>query len=213
MAVPVELANALVEALEHRDHLAWVLWAWGVLVAAGEGSGDLRDRAGVEDVVGLAAVARSITEFALILGDTPGVDVAGPDLLGRDEPWVTELELGRYCERHDVDTGVRPESAHALLELAVAEQEPATRAALRRVLGESVLFTSMRQIVEPNRVLPAGEGDDEEVTGALRHPRWAQGDDGLVRTTWQPDFSHVDASINADLGHVHHAAFEWLLHD
>lgn len=68
-----------------------------------------------------------------------------PDILGSDRPWVSEIELGRYCERHRIQAGILPETAYDLLEAAVLDLVPAVRSALVDHLGQTTLFVSLVQ--------------------------------------------------------------------
>lgn len=125
----------------------WLAHSWEAVSASGLDSDGFDDEEldYPRRVIGLCALSLFYARFESMLVSANREVSEVPDILGSDRPWVSEIELGRYCERHRIQAGILPETAYDLLEAAVLDLVPAVRSALVDHLGQTTLFVSLVQ--------------------------------------------------------------------
>ena len=143
--IPVDVRIAVKQTLSYPDWQEWIPWAWAMLAHAGDVpmALDEDDPDYLSHVITFASLAHLFEVFVDIeRGDDGSIEVDF-DLLGEDRPFITGIELVRYCERHRYYDEYFPETEYGLFGIAVDERMREVKNRLGDVLGTPRLFTSL----------------------------------------------------------------------
>lgn len=91
-------------------------------------------------------------------------------MLGTDRPFITDIDVARYCERHSYASLEDPETGHGLLQEAATNRRVELKFRLRELLGDGRLFTSLVVASWPDPELEFDENGEEIETGPLADP-------------------------------------------
>lgn len=205
--IPEDLNRAVISALDWTDFEDWIPWAWGLLVRAGDVPIEIDD----DDLdyafyaVTLAALAHLFDLFQDVSHGLKAEDSGpGADLTGDERPYITDIEIARYCERHGYYEEYFPESGSELFTIAVKAQTAQMKARLLGLLGEARLYTSLSVAGEGPE--PQVDDEDEEDSSADRpdpEPAGHQNRDDAFDLA-------IDSVMNWNLAPDEHRAYAWL---
>lgn len=160
-SIPDHVLELATEGLGYRDERGWVPWAWRALARADEVPALIDEDA--EDypshLLSLAALGHLFELFREVRDDGDATEEPDLDLIGEVRPHLTQIEIGRYSERHDIWDREFPETAYGLVREAIAARTEELRVRLLEVVGEGHLFTSLAITRLPEFV------DDDEAAG------------------------------------------------
>jgi len=81
--------------------------------------------------------------FQDVYAGTTGDDELMIEVLGTDRPFITDIDVARYCERHGYASTKDPETGRGLLQEAARNHRRQVKFRLRELLGDGRLFTSL----------------------------------------------------------------------
>lgn len=198
--LPEDALDAVIKGIGYSDDRGWIPWAWAALVRADDVPAELDefDYDYPSHIITLTALGFLFERFQDIYAGTEGDDELMMELMGNDRPYITDVDVARYCERHGYASGECPETGDGLLQVAVESRRVEVKFRLREVLGDSRLFTSL---IVAGRPLPLPEftDDGEEIeTESLGDPLAEDVFDSYV------------ADVTSDLSGNQPQAYEWL---
>lgn len=143
--LPAHVLDLVTKDLDHLDEHGWVPWAWGVLAGAGEVPAliDEEEEDYPSHLLSLAGLGHLFELFREVRDDGDATAEPALELVGEVRPHLTEIEIGRYSERHGLWDREHPETAYGLVREATAARAEELRARLLEVVGEGRLFTSL----------------------------------------------------------------------
>src|SRR5699024_1212868 len=112
-------------------------------------------------VITLAALGHLFDQFHDIFSGCTVEDEIRLEVLGKDRPRITEIELARYCEHHGYFDDETPETGPGLERVAVIGQADEIRDRLLDLLGDARLFTAL-VIATQSLQSPGLDDEDEE---------------------------------------------------
>lgn len=125
------------------------------------------------------------------------------DLTGYERPYITDIEIARYCERHGCYEKDLPESGPGLLAVAVSARASQLKARLFELLGDARLYSSLFAAGEAPD--PADYGDEDDDSADIPRP------EPLGRTASDDAFNiAITGVMNWHLTPDKHRAYEWL---
>lgn len=186
------------KGIEYSDNRGWIPWAWAALVRAGDIPEQLdeTDDDYVSHVITLVGLGYLYEQFHDVYAGTEGDDELTIEVLGTYRPYLTDIDVARYCERHGYASLEDLETGHGPLQEAATNRRVELKFRLRELLGDGRLFTSLvvAGLPEPDSEY---DGDGNEIEPALRvDPLAEEAFDGYV------------ASVTSDLSNAE--AYEWL---
>lgn len=204
--IPEELIRDVISSLDWTDYQEWIPWAWGVLTRAGDVPAviDDDDLDYASYVVTLAALGRLFDIFQDVADGLNERDTGlETDLTGYERPYITDIEIARYCERHGYYEEDFPETGTGLFAVAVAARVNRLKTRLLEILGDARLYTSLFASGE----MPEPEDYDYEDEDTADSPR----PEPLGRTASDDAFDvGIDAVMNGHLTPDKHRSYEWL---
>lgn len=143
--IPDYVLDLATKDLDYLDEHGWVPWAWSVLAGAGEVTARIDEDA--EDypshLLSLAGLGHLFALFREVLDDGDASAEPALELVGPVRPHLTEIEIGRYSERHGIWDRQDPETADGLVREATSARAEQLRGRLVEIVGEARLFTSL----------------------------------------------------------------------
>lgn len=189
--------------MDYTDSLGWLTWAWGALSRTGRVpiAVDDRDENYVDHVITMCVLGWVYSDFQDVATGLDGGGASQAEVVGHVRPQVTEIELGRYCERNGIyDLGF-PESCEGLLREAMALKSRSVMVALREGLGLARLFTSL-VIAGEGRLMWSSDGGDEDDEVDTPESAFPLAPDAFDE--------HMDAVVNTGIDSGDARAYEWL---
>src|SRR5699024_6797223 len=122
----------------YPDHHGWIPWVWAALVRARDVPEELdeTDEDYVAHVITLVALGYFYERFHDIYAATEGDDELMIEVLGTDRPFITDIDVARYCERHGCASLEDVETGHGLLQEATTNRRVEMKFRLRELLGD-----------------------------------------------------------------------------
>lgn len=199
--VPEEIFDAVVKGIDYSDKRSWIPWAWAALVRAGDVPAVLDDFADdyASHVISYVALGFLYERFQDVYAGAEGDDELMIEALGADRPYITDIDVARYCERHGYSSLEELETGHGLLQEAARNRRTELRVRLRDILGGSHLFTSLAVASRPDDFFDADEAEEETM---------------VERTTGffaENAFDEYVADVTSDLSVNQVRTYEWLV--
>jgi len=140
-----DVVDAVIKGIDYSDDRGWIPWAWAALVRAGDVPEQLdeNDEDYATHVITLVALGYFYERFQDVYAGTDGDDELMIEVLGTDRPYITDIDIARYCERHGYASLEEPETGHGLLKEAATIRRTEVKFRLREILGDGRLFTSL----------------------------------------------------------------------
>lgn len=197
--LPEDVLDAVTRGIDYSDERGWIPWAWAALVRSGDVPAELEefDDGYASHVITLAALGFLYERFQDVYVGTEGDDELMMVVMGTDRPYITDIDVARYCERHGYASLENPETGPGLLQEAVENRRGEVKFRLREILGDGRLFTSL---VVAGRPVSLPEYDEDGDKCEAKSPA-----DPLAEDAFD---SHV-ADVTSDLSGAR--AYEWLL--
>lgn len=197
--LPEDVLDAVTRGIDYSDERGWIPWAWAALVRAGDVPAELEefDDGYASQVITLAALGFLYERFQDVYFGTEGDDELMMEVMGTDRPYITDIDVARYCERHGYASLENPETGPGLLQEAVENRRGEVKFRLREILGDGRLFTSLVVAGRPDSLPEYDEDGDKCETESPADP--------LAEDAFD---SHV-AYVTSDLSGAR--AYEWLL--
>lgn len=202
--LPDETMDWIDSGLQYADRHDWIRWAWAILARAGDVGAVIDDDFEYSaQVITLAALGVVHDRFQDVQTGVDADHELRIDLCGGDRPAITEIELGRYCERHGhQDLDHFPESAAGLAEAAVFAMAAAVQARLCTLAGEARLFGSLAVAHRgPASIDPDPDADEGD---------FAPLGSSLALEAFDP---YLDDVFGFSVTFDQHRAYEWLVGD
>lgn len=194
-----DVFDEVIKGIGYSDNHGWIPWAWAALVRAGDVPEQLdeSDAEYVSHVITLVALGYFYEQFHNVYAGTEGDDELMVGILGTYRPYLTDIDVARYCERHGYASLEDLETGHGLLQEAATNRRVELKFRLRELLGNGRLFTSLvvSGLPEPDAEF---DEDDNEVKTSLRV-------DPLAKDA----FASYVAGVTSDISNAE--AYEWLM--
>lgn len=164
LALVPDVLDEVVKGIDYSDDCGWIPWAWAALVRAGDVPEQLdeSDEHYATHVITLVALGYFYERFQDVYAGTEGDDELLIEVLGTDRPFITDIDVARYCERHGYASLEDPETGHGLLQEAVTNRRVELKFRLREILGDGRLFTSLVVAGHPSAE-PEYDEDGEDI--------------------------------------------------
>lgn len=198
LALIPDVFDEVVKGIDYADSHGWIPWAWAALVRAGDVPEQLdeSDEDYVSHVITLVALGYFYEQFQDIYAGTEGDDELMIEVLGKDRPYLTDIDVARYCERHGYASLEDPETGNGLLQEAARNRRVEVWIRLRELLGDGRLFTSL--------VVAGGPEPEPELDEDGNEIETSSPGDPLAEDAFD---DHV-AGVTSDLSCAE--AYEWL---
>ncbi|QUL77859.1 hypothetical protein [Brevibacterium sp. SMBL_HHYL_HB1] len=198
LALVPDVFDAVIKGIDYSDNRGWIPWAWAALVRAGDVPEQLdeSDEDYAAHVITLVALGYLYERFQDVYAGTEGDDELMIEVLGSDRPFITDIDVARYCERHGYASLEDPETGPGLLQEAAKNRRVEVKARLRELLGDGRLFTSL--VISG---IPEPEPEYDEDGREIETPRPG---DPLAENAFDDQF----AGVTSDLSNAE--AYEWL---
>lgn len=167
-----DVFDEVIKGIDYSDNHGWIPWAWAALVRAGDVPEELDeyDEDYATHVITLVALGYFYEQFLDIYAGTEGDDELLIEVLGTDRPFITDIDVARYCERHGYASFEDPETGHGLLQEAATNRRVELKFRLRELLGDGRLFTSLVVASWPDPELEFDENGEVIETEPLADP-------------------------------------------
>lgn len=198
--IPEEVVDAVTNGIQYSDQRGWIRWAWSALVRAGDVPRELDEYDGdyASHIITFAALGFLHERFHDIYAGTEGDDELSMQLMGRDRPYITDVDVARYSERHGYASLEDLETGEGLLQEAAVNRRVDVNFRLREILGDGRLFTSMVVSGWPEP-FPELDEDGEEVRVELP-----------TNPVAEDSFDSYVADVTSNVSSEHMRAYEWL---
>lgn len=198
LALVPDVFDEVIKGIDYSDSHGWIPWAWAALVRAGDVPEKLdeSDEDYATHVITLVALGYFYERFHDVYAGTEGDDELMIEVLGTDRPFITYIDVARYCERHGYSSLEDPETGHGLLQEAATNRRAQVKFRLRGLLGGGRLFTSLVVAGWPEPEPEYDEDGNEIETPSPGDP--------LAEDAFD---AHI-AEVTSDLSGAQ--AFEWL---
>lgn len=187
--------------IQYEDHHDWITWAWAHLARVGDVPGrlDEEDPGYVAGLISLAGLRCVFERFHDVHDFADGNDELMIELIDTVRPGITEVEIARYCERHDHhdDTG-DAETGWGLVQVAVTDRADQLRVRLIELIGAASLFTSL-YVSRGHRLLSVD--DDASIDSSTRIGS------SLAPEAFDP---YMDEVLNSGITPGKQRAYMWL---
>lgn len=199
--LPEDALDAVAKGIGYSDERGWIPWAWAALVRAGDVPAELDhfDEDYASHVITLAALGFLYERFQDVYAGAEGDDELMIEVMGTDRPYITDIDVARYCERHGYASLEDPETGEGLFQVAVESRRVDMKIRLREILGDGRLLTSL---VVAGRPIPLPEYDENGEEIETEPPG-----DPLAEAAFD---SHV-ADVASDLSGEQPRTYEWLI--
>lgn len=198
LASAPDVVDAVIKGIDYSDNHGWIPWAWAALVRYGDVPEHLdeSDKDYAAHVITLVALGYFYERFQDVYAGTAGDDELMIEVLGTDRPFITDIDVARYCERHGYASLEDVETGHGLLQEAATNRRVEIKFRLRELLGDGRLFTSLVVAGGPEPEPEYDEDGEEIETAPAGDPLAEDAFDGHV------------AGVTSDLSGAE--AYEWL---
>ena len=193
-----DVFDEVVKGIDYADNRGWIPWAWAALVRAGDVPEQLdeTDQDYAAHVITLVALGYLYERFHDVYAGTDGDDELMIEVLGKDRPYLTDIDVARYCERHGYASLEDVETGHGLLQEAATNRRVEMKFRLRELLGDGRLFASLVVAGSPEPE-PEFDEDGNEI-------ETAPAGDPLAENAFDDHFAEVTSDLSGA------EAYEWL---
>lgn len=193
-----DVFDEVIKGIGYSDNHGWIEWAWAALVRAGDVPEQLdeSDTDYVSHVITLVALGYLYEQFHDVYAGTEGDDELTIEVLSTYRPYLTDIDVARYCERHRYASMEDLETGRGLLQEAATNRRGELKFRLRELLGDGRFFTSL--VVSD---WPEPEPEFDEHDNEIQNP--SPGD-----PLAEDAFDHHVADVTSDLSNAE--AYEWL---
>lgn len=140
-----EMLDLVTRQLNYEDQHEWIRWAWLKLTHSRQtpSTVDEAEPHYTSSLIALCALGYLYDQFCEI---SSGLDETGEpsfEIVGDERPWITEIELGRYCNANQIYAETWPETAWELVNAAIIDEARTARLQLKKYLSSATLFSSL----------------------------------------------------------------------